>query len=62
MKRRGKPLKGRMSVSLGSAIRQLGLTLQAVGGQRYELTTKGDLLIINLGAGQPAGEQKQKGK
>jgi hypothetical protein len=51
-----------MSVSLGSAIRQLGLTLQAVGGQRYELTTKGDLLIINLGAGQPAGEQKQKGK
>ena len=53
-----------MTVLLGSAIRQLGLTLQAVGGQRYALTTKDDLLIINLGAAQPAGDRKQelKGK
>ena len=64
VKRRGKAVKHRMTVLLGSAIRQLGLTLQAVGGQRYALTTKDDLLIINLGAAQPAGDRKQelKGK
>lgn len=48
VKRGGKPVRGKVQVSLAPGLRELGLTLLAVSG-RYPLSTKGGLLIINVG-------------
>ena len=59
LKRRDRPVRGRMNVNLASAIRQLGLTLAAAGGRRYELTTHRDLLIVNLASPKPNATKRQ---
>jgi hypothetical protein len=48
VKRPGGNDTGRRRVSLGSAMRRLGLDPKLVKG-RHELTTKDDLIILNLG-------------
>jgi hypothetical protein len=44
-------------VNLAPAIRELGLTVKAAAG-RWELTTKDDLLIVQLMQAAPSGEAK----
>ena len=46
--RNKKPVRSRKNVMLAAAIRRLGLTLAAAAG-KYELTTKDDLLVVDLG-------------
>lgn len=44
--------RGRVHVPLSAGIRRLGLTPRGVGGARYELSTKDNLLIIQLVNGE----------
>ena len=56
-KRAGRPVRGRATVNLAPAIRELGLTVKAAAG-RWELITKDDLLIVQLMQAAPSGEAK----
>lgn len=63
-RRNGKQLPDRAHVNLAAAVRAAGLTVRAVGGARYPLTTKDDLLIIGLVdvGSAPGTKAKAKGK